>query len=74
MGIFAPRQPGAHTSGPSYGRFRFDDAKVVKWNCVFRGRNPAGVPAGEYSYQMFVVVGNLVMVRDALAALHHTAP
>ena len=74
MGIFAPRQPGAHSSGPSYGRFRFDDAKVVKWNCVFRVRNPAGVPPGEYVYQMFVVVGDLVMVRDALAALHRTAP
>ena len=72
MGIFAPRQAGAHTSGPTYGRHRFDAAKVVKWNCVFRADRRA--TAGEYPYQMFVVVGDLTMVRDALAALHHTAP
>ena len=74
MGIFAPRQPDAHASGPSYGRFRFGEVKVVKWNCVLRGRNPAGVAAGESFYQMCVVVGDLVMVRDGRAALYRTAP
>jgi hypothetical protein len=73
MGIFAPPQPAAHATGPGYGRFRFAKEKVVKWNCVFRVRNPSGVPAGEYSYRMFVVVGNISMVRDAMVTLHHIA-
>lgn len=71
MGIFAPPQPATDTTGPSYGRFRFANEKVVKWNCVFRVRKPSGVVAGEYSYRMFVVVGNLTTVRDTLASLHH---
>ena len=73
MGIFAPPQPAEHTTGPGYGRFRFAKEKVVKWNCVFRVRDPSGVPAGEFRYRMFVAVGNMDMVRNALATLHRDA-
>jgi hypothetical protein len=77
MGIFAPPQPVAHLTGPTYGRFRFVQEKVVKWNCVFRLRDSAGIAPGEYSFRMFVIVGDLTMVTEALRALHrefHATP
>lgn len=70
MGIFAPSQPKKNTSGPTFGRFRFHAEKVVKWNCVFRVRNADGIAPGEYSFRMFVIVGDLNTVRDSLRALH----
>ncbi len=77
MGIYAPPQPARHTIGPGFGRFRFPAEKVVKWNCVFRVHDAAGIPPGEYSYRMFVLVGDLTTVRDSMRVLHQefsTAP
>lgn len=69
MGIYTPQRPGEKWTGPGYGRFRFVPQKVVKWNCVFRYRDQNGVPPGDYSFQTFVIVGNLEMVRTALRRL-----
>ena len=69
MGIFAPPQPRAGQSGPSYGRWRFGPQKVVKWNCVFRLRPPEPLPAGDYTYRMRVLIGTLAEVEVMLAAL-----
>ena len=68
MGIFTPEP------GPGYGRWRFREAHVVKWNCVFRVRDPKGVKPGDYRYRMFVVVGSLEDVRKALGALREEFP
>ena len=57
MGIFAPPQPQPHTTGPSYGRWRFKEHKVVKWNCVFRVRDLDGIHTGDYFYRMLVAIG-----------------
>ncbi len=70
MGIYAPPQPARNTTGPGFGRWRFQAEKVVKWNCVFRVHNAEGIPAGEYAYRMFVIIGDLNTVRDSLRALH----
>jgi hypothetical protein len=70
MGIYASPQTLHNTTGPTYGRFRFYAEKVVKWNCVFRLHDQAGIPAGEYPFHMFVIVGDLANVRDSLRALH----
>lgn len=70
MGVYAPAQPTPHTTGPTYGRWRFVAEKVVKWNCVFRVRRPEGIPPGEYAYRLFVLVGDLETVRRDLSALH----
>jgi hypothetical protein len=53
----------------SYGRFRFALVKVVKWNCVFRIRNPEGVPAGKHALRMFLVEGPQEDVRTTMIAL-----
>ncbi|MEA3207229.1 MAG: hypothetical protein QOE70_286 [Chthoniobacter sp.] len=69
MGIYAPPQAAPRTTGPTFGRFRFAAAKVVKWNCVFRVTDAAGLRPGEYSFRLFVLVGDLATVTDSLRAL-----
>jgi hypothetical protein len=69
MGAWSPDQPSKGHEGAGYGRFRFPAQNVVKWNCVFRVRDPAGVRPGTYSYRVFVAVGSLRNVRDTLAGL-----
>jgi hypothetical protein len=69
MGIFSPDQPSAGYEKAGYGRFRFKEEKVVKWNCVFRLSNANGISTGEDRFRMFVAVGTLDDVRRALATL-----
>jgi hypothetical protein len=63
MGIISPERRA------SYGRFRFTDQKVMKWNCVFRETDPVALEAGEYRYRCYVVVGSLRNVVDTMTAL-----
>jgi hypothetical protein len=70
LGIYAPPQSAKNTTSPSYGRWRFRAEKVVKWNCVFRVRDQAGLKPGEYPFRMFVIVGNEKTVCDGLRTLH----
>jgi hypothetical protein len=72
MGIYAPPQPMAGITGPTFGRWRFVPEKVVKWNCVFRLTDDRGIMPGEYSFRMFVIVGDLETVKLSLRALHHS--
>jgi len=69
MGIFSPDQPSLGYEKAGYGRFRFKEEKVVKWNCVFRIRDAKSIAAGEYRYRLFVAVGTLEDVRQSMAAL-----
>jgi len=52
-----------------YGRFRFRDEKVVKWNCVFRYRDDKAVNLAERSFRVYVILGTLDNVRATLAGL-----
>jgi len=69
MGAYSPgsEAPRGET-GPTYGRWRFKAEKVVKWNCVYRVTDAAGL-AGDYKYRVFVVVGTVADVKSTLAAL-----
>ncbi len=69
MGIYSPDQPSKGYEGAGYGRFRFKAEKVVKWNCVFRVKNPDGIAQGDYSYQMYVIIGDLDEVQKTLLVL-----
>ncbi|MGE0610608.1 MAG: hypothetical protein AB7O62_26195 [Pirellulales bacterium] len=69
MGVYSPDQPSAGYEQAGYGRFRFAEAKVVKWNCVFRFHEAAGIPPGDHSFRCYVCVGTLAEVREALIAL-----
>jgi hypothetical protein len=69
MGIYSPPRAALGMTGPTYGRFRFKAEKVVKWNCVFRVRDPGGIAPGGYPFRMFVLVGDLETVRDSLQKL-----
>jgi len=73
MGVYSPQQPSKGYEIAGYGRFRFPAAKVVKWNSVFRIRNPKGVPAGDYRFKNFVIVGTLETVRVTIKRLRSMA-
>ena len=70
MGIFAPPQPAPQRTGPTFGRFRFPADRVVKWNCVFRLQNPAGLAPGEQTFRMYVLIGDLATVTAGMRVLH----
>jgi hypothetical protein len=70
MGVYSPDQPSKGFESAGYGRFRFQAEKVVKWNCVFRLQNTAGMPGGEHQFRCFVVVGTSADCESTLAALH----
>ena len=69
MGVYSPDQPSKGFAAAGYGRFRFAAEKVVKWNCVFRTKEAAGVPGGPYQFRCFLVVGTLKDCETTLAAL-----
>jgi hypothetical protein len=69
MGIFTPDRPPAGEPPIGYGRFKFEHDQVMKWNCVFRLRQPEPIKPGDYSYQLFVVIGTREDCRRTLAAL-----
>jgi hypothetical protein len=69
MGIYSPGAPGKGYERIGYGRWAFEREKVTKWNCVYRIRDPKGVPAGEYKFRCFVVVGSLSDCEATLAVL-----
>ncbi len=66
MGIFAPPQSMPDTFGPNFGRWRFEAAHVVKWNCVYRVHAPQGIHDGDYTYRMLVPFGTLAQVETML--------
>lgn len=71
MGIYSPQQPSPGYAQAGYGRWRFTAQKVVKWNCVFRIRDPErGIAPGDYQYRSFVIVGTLDEVARSIVRLH----
>jgi hypothetical protein len=79
MGIWTPTAQPVGFTRVGYGRFVFEKEKVTKWNCVFRKvieKDAAGesipLAAGEYSFQMFVIVGDLNTVHKSMLALQKT--
>lgn len=75
MGIWSPQQPSPGFVNAGYGRWRFKNQKVVKWNCVFRiRRNADFVPAGDYSFRCFVIVGTLDDVAETMVQLSSSNP
>jgi len=69
MGVWSPSQPSKGFEHAGYGRFRFKAEKVVKWNCVFREKHAARIPAGDYSYRCYVLIGSLKDVTDTMITL-----
>ncbi|QVL32401.1 hypothetical protein KIH39_00325 [Telmatocola sphagniphila] len=69
MGILGTDQSAKGFGKPSYGRFYFPAEKVTKWNCVYRQHTEKGLPPGDYSFSMFVLVGTLEDVRQAYIQL-----
>jgi hypothetical protein len=56
MGIYSPEK-----ERKGYGRWRFGPEKVVKWNCVFRVKEPE--EGGQFPFLHYVAVGTREQVR-----------
>lgn len=69
MGVFTPARPPSGQPPVGYGRFKFDHDQVVKWNCVVRMRQTEPIKPGDYSFQLYVVIGTREDCRRTLAAL-----
>jgi hypothetical protein len=76
MGVYSPDQPSKGYEHAGYGRFKFKQENVVKWNCVFRERNADRLPAGDYQFSVVVAVGDLETVTREIHSLlaRHSAP
>ena len=69
MGAVATGQPNWITEPIGYGRFRFEQEKVVKWNVVMRYRNAPSINQPKASFQVLVVVGQLEHVKSTILGL-----
>lgn len=74
MGVYSPAQPSPGFESVGYGRFAFPAARVTKWNCVFRLRNPQGIPAGGYTFRNYVLVGTKATVEHDLRGITAARP
>ena len=66
MGVYSPDSPQADWATVGYGRWRFTQENVVKWNNVFRFENPEGA----YRFRSYVAVGSLENVKVSLTQIH----
>jgi hypothetical protein len=78
MGVWmaSPSRKGADTPATTpvyepigYGRFRFREEQVVKWNCVTRVRSPDRIAKLNHSFRVYVVVGSLDNVAQTFRSL-----
>jgi hypothetical protein len=69
MGIYSPDQPSPGYESAGYGRWKFKNERVNKWNTVFRYRDKDGVKPGDYTFRCFVTVGTLADVKSTMRAL-----
>ncbi len=78
MGIYSPDMANRFT-GPGYGnwqygikplgygRWKFTNSNVNKWNLMFRG---GFTPSGTYNFRQFVIVGTVSDVTQAIDKLY----
>lgn len=74
MGAVATGQPNWITEPIGYGRFRFEEEKVVKWNVVMRYRNSSNRNSPHFdqpkaSFRVLVVLGRLEHVKSTMLGL-----
>ncbi|MCA9080136.1 MAG: hypothetical protein KDA58_06225 [Planctomycetaceae bacterium] len=69
MGCLAIAKESEALRGPGYGRFRFERERVVKWNCVFRLTDRAGISADDYVFETLVIVGDQATVESTIRSL-----
>jgi hypothetical protein len=74
MGVFTPDRAPPGQPAVGYGSFEFPAAKVVKWNCVFRLRQPDPIPPGDHAFRLVVVLGTREDCRRTLVALEREFP
>jgi hypothetical protein len=73
MGVWMEKATGYEPIG--YGRFRFHEEHVVKWNCVTRLRSPQRITKLRHPFRVYVVVGTLKDVANTFGSIaDHETP
>lgn len=57
MGVLGRPPAESAVQGPTYGRFRFRQERVTKWNCVYRLAQPEGITPRDFSFRHLVLLG-----------------
>jgi hypothetical protein len=65
IGVYSPELPQAGWPHGGFGRWRFWD--TVKWNVVYRVKNPP--PGSTYQFKQYIIVGDLQTVMSQMATL-----
>jgi hypothetical protein len=66
LGVYSQDLPQPSRPRGGYGRWRFKNERVTKWNCVFRARR---IQPGARSFRCYTIVGNVDDVRAAMREL-----
>lgn len=74
MGAIAIGQPDWISEPVGYGRFRFDEERVVKWNVVMRYRKSPSIDHPKASFRVLVVIGRLEHVKSTILKLLEGSP
>lgn len=70
MGAVLVAGPDSMSGRPGYGRFRFRDEGVVKWNIAQRYRESPTIRERRFSFRSLIAIGSLEQVRLAMVEIH----
>jgi hypothetical protein len=70
MGAVLVAGPDSMSGRPGYGRFRFREEGVVKWNIAQRYRESPAIRERRFSFRSLIAIGSLEQVRLAMVEIH----
>lgn len=70
MGAVLVAGPDLISGRPGYGRFRFREEGVVKWNIAQRYRESPAIRERLFSFRSLIAIGSLEEVRRAMVEIH----
>jgi hypothetical protein len=70
MGAVLVAGPDSMSGRPGYGRFRFREEGVVKWNIAQRYRESSAMTERRFSFRSLIAIGSLEEVRQAMVEIH----
>ena len=69
LGVWMSDLQSARYSRTGYGRFRFVEENVVKWNCVVRIRDPNQIEMLRHAFRVYLAIGSLEEVTATFRQL-----
>ncbi len=69
MGIYSPGLPEESFPGLGYGRYSYLTQFTTKWSAFY---HMGDTPAGDYTFQLYVVIGSLTQVAEGMTSVYKT--